>query len=64
MDDPDPGQADTIVSLEGAAQGRAFLTDHVALTATLGLGFAFADDDFVVTLGGQLTGSFGFAYYF
>ena len=62
--DPDPGRDQTRAHVEGAAQLRAFITPSVALNATVGLGLAFGEGAFQVSLGGQLTAGFGATYYF
>jgi hypothetical protein len=68
-DDNDPGEDDTAVFIEGGAQLRAFISENVALSSTVGLAIIVDDDpggadrDGVV-LGGQLTGALGIVYFF
>lgn len=62
--DPDPGRSRSRVHIEGALQIRIFLASNVALHGTVGLGFGFGDEAFLINLGGQLTGGFGLTYYF
>lgn len=59
-----PSDADFRLAIEGAAQIRVFMASNVALTASVGLGFSFDEDDFIFALGGQLTGGFGLVYFF
>ena len=67
---PDPGDSDTSFHIEGGAQLRAFLTDNVALSSTVGLAIVVADDDGPAPddssfgILGQLVGSFGVTYFF
>jgi len=65
---PSVGNGATAFELEPGAQVRAFITPNVALHG--GLGFVFAFGDYVpplqkqVSLDGQISGDFGFTYYF
>lgn len=60
-----PAPLDNFVGLylDLGAQIRAFITSNVALSATLGLGIATADDD-GVQLNGHILGTAGLHYYF
>ncbi len=76
--DKEPGDDDTIISIELGAKMRAFIVSNVALTAFLGAAIVVDDDDEGgdnggLVLGGQqvgsfstvgLAGGFGFTYYF
>jgi hypothetical protein len=75
----DPGLDDeTNIDLEGLAQIRAFIVPNVALSASLGLLIATANDVTIlgdgaivgeggknsIGLGGQVVGNFGLTYFF
>ena len=61
-----PGPSQTITVFEPGAQVRAFLTPNVAAFGRVGLSFRFGDtgNGTEFGLGGQPSGSFGFAYFF
>jgi hypothetical protein len=62
------GNGATAFEFEPGAQVRAFITPNVALHGGLGFVFAFGDYTDVlqkqVSLDGQISGDFGFTYYF
>jgi hypothetical protein len=61
-----PNPPDNAIHVEGALQIRAFLVSNVALSATAGIGFIFAngDNNNRAVIGGQVGGSFGITYFF
>jgi hypothetical protein len=67
---PGAGNSATAFEFEPGAQVRAFITPNVALHAGMGLIFAFGDridgSPLVkqIALDAQVTGNFGFTYYF
>jgi hypothetical protein len=72
VSNPGSNQSDTHydISLEVGSQIRAFIVPNVALTADIGLGMMFSDNDDIL-LGGQsiggggfVSGTMGIAYFF
>jgi hypothetical protein len=56
----------TVTILEPGAQARVFLTSNVALHGRVGFSFILGDAGGanIFRLGGQMTGGFGFTYFF
>jgi hypothetical protein len=65
---PGVGASTTAFEFEPGAQVRAFITPNVALHGGVGFVFAFGDDMGIlgkqIAFGGQISGNFGFTYYF
>ena len=70
---PSQGNSANAIVLEPGAQARVFLSDNFALSGRLALDFVFGDGVGAPPLGGmnehqalagQITGGFGFTYYF
>jgi hypothetical protein len=62
-----PGDSTTVTAFEPGAQVRAFVTPNVAAHARVGLAVNFGDTGSggtEVALLGQVTGAFGFTYFF